>query len=311
MTNIHHVTTTSTLTQPTITQLLKQANIFLNSAIQTPAVLPTHTGKLITTLFFEPSTRTLNSFLIAAKRLNALTLSPNLSHSALCKGESLEDTIHTLEAMGTDCFIIRHSDDNLINHVRNIVNKDTSIINAGSGITEHPSQALLDLMTIQQHYPVLNSIKVAIIGDIKHSRVVGSLLPLLTTMGVRHISCIGPHEWLSTAINHDNITYSSDIETGLKDADVIMTLRIQKERLSKTEQLDENLYSHQFCLTPDRLKLANPQAIVMHPGPMNQHTEIHPAVATSKQSVILSQVKNGVAMRMALIDYCLNAATQH
>lgn len=311
MTNTHHIITTKTLTQPIITQLLEQANVFLNTAIQQPAVLPSHTGKLITTLFFEPSTRTLNSFLIAAKRLNALTISPNLSHSALCKGESLEDTIHTLETMGTNCFIIRHSDDNLINHVSNIVNKDTSIINAGSGITEHPSQALLDLMTIQQHYPALNAIKIAIIGDIKHSRVVSSLLPLLTTMGMCNISCIGPQAWLPTTTNHDSITCSSDIEAGLKDADVIMTLRIQKERLSKAEQLDENLYRHQFCLTPDRLNLASPQAIVMHPGPMNQHTEIHPAVSTSQQSVILSQVKNGVAMRMALINYCLNATIQH
>lgn len=305
MTNTTHIITTKNMPQLTVNKLIEQAERFLRDAVLTNSIRPLHTGKLVTTLFFEPSTRTLNSFQIAAKRLNALACSPTLSESAINKGETLDDTIRTFEAMGTNCFVIRHSENGFIDKVANLVQANTGVINAGDGTHQHPSQALLDLMTIQQSVTDLSTCRIAIIGDIKHSRVIGSLLPLLTTMGVKDIRCIGPIAWMGPTINNDNVTCTEDLQSGLAEVDVIITLRIQKERLSDADQLDETNYVEHFCLTSDRLAYAKPTAIIMHPGPMNHHIEIHPDVATSHQSNILKQVKNGVAMRMALLDHCL------
>lgn len=306
MTNPKHITTTSTLTELVVNTLLDKATHFLSDSVQANKILPLHTGKIVTTLFFEPSTRTLNSFQIAAQRLGALVCSPTLSESAINKGETLEDTIHTLEAMGANCFVIRHQDNGFADHVANIIHTETGIINAGDGMHQHPSQALLDLFTIKQSVSDLTNCRIAIIGDIKHSRVVGSLLPLLITMGVRDIQCISPQAWAQSDFTHTYISNTEDLTSGLTDADVIITLRIQKERLSTGDKVSESDYTNQYCLTPDRLAIAKPSAIVMHPGPMNHHIEIHPAVARCAQSKILDQVKNGVAMRMALLDTALN-----
>jgi len=297
-----------------MTSLDKEIILFLFDHCQdylTEAVLKKHSlkklsNRLILNLFFEQGIRTRNSFSIAASRLGATLLNPDMAQLTTAKGESLLDTIHAFEAMGIDLFIIQHSHNNMASFIAAELHSEASVINAGDGVNQHPSQGLLDLFTIKKHKPDFENIKVAIVGDVLHSRVARSLIEGLKIMGTTDINIIAPPTLAPTPDDIPNIPIHYSLEPGLKEADVIVTLRIQKERMQQALFPDPGKYYRTFGLTTKTLKYAKSDAIVMHPGPLNRGVEIDSAVADGPQSVILEQVQNGVAMKMAIMDSLLN-----
>ena len=261
----------------------------------------------IASLFFEPSTRTSASFQVAAKRLGAETITIDEKKSSATKGETVLDTIRNLEAMGVRAFIIRTGDKDLFRPLINDVSPDTHIISAGESSISHPTQGLLDLLTIRQAKGAFEDLKVIIMGDISHSRVARSLAEGLHIMNTRNITLISPEEFKPEMSFFPSASYEEDPNKGLSDADVIVTLRVQKERIESSESnLSLEQYSDEYQLSKDKLELCKPDAIVMHPGPINRGIEISDRVADGKQSVILKQVENGVAMRMAVLTQILN-----
>lgn len=261
----------------------------------------------IASLFFEPSTRTSASFQVAAKRLGAETIIIDEKKSSATKGETVLDTIRNLEAMGVRAFIIRTGDKDLFRPLINDVSPDTHIISAGESSISHPTQGLLDLLTIRQAKGAFEDLKVIIMGDISHSRVARSLAEGLDIMNTRNITLISPEEFKPEMSFFPSASYEEDPNKGLSDADVIVTLRVQKERIESSESnLSLEQYSDEYQLSEDKLELCKPDAIVMHPGPINRGIEISDQVADGKQSVILKQVENGVAMRMAVLTQILN-----
>ena len=261
----------------------------------------------IASLFFEPSTRTSASFQVAAKRLGAETIIIDEKKSSATKGETVLDTIRNLEAMGVRAFIIRTGDKDLFRPLINDVGPDTHIISAGESSISHPTQGLLDLLTIRQAKGAFEDLKVIIMGDISHSRVARSLAEGLDIMNTRNITLISPEEFKPEMSFFPSASYEEDPNKGLSDADVIVTLRVQKERIESSESnLSLEQYSNEYQLSEDKLELCKPDAIVMHPGPINRGIEISDRVADGKQSVILKQVENGVAMRMAVLTQILN-----
>ena len=261
----------------------------------------------IASLFFEPSTRTSASFQVAAKRLGAETIIIDEKKSSATKGETVLDTIRNLEAMGVRAFIIRTWDKDLFRPLINDVGPDTHIISAGESSISHPTQGLLDLLTIRQAKGAFEDLKVIIMGDISHSRVARSLAEGLDIMNTRNITLISPEEFKPEMSFFPSASYEEDPNKGLSDADVIVTLRVQKERIESSESnLSLEQYSDEYQLSEDKLELCKPDAIVMHPGPINRGIEISDRVADGKQSVILKQVENGVAMRMAVLTQILN-----
>lgn len=261
----------------------------------------------IASLFFEPSTRTSASFQVAAKRLGAETIIIDEKKSSAIKGETVLDTIRNLEAMGVRAFIIRTGDRDLFRPLINDVGPDTHIISAGESSISHPTQGLLDLLTIRQAKGAFEDLKVIIMGDISHSRVARSLAEGLDIMNTRNITLISPEEFKPEMSFFPSASYEEDPNKGLSDADVIVTLRVQKERIESSESnLSLEQYSDEYQLSEDKLELCKPDAIVMHPGPINRGIEISDRVADGKQSVILKQVENGVAMRMAVLTQILN-----
>ena len=261
----------------------------------------------IASLFFEPSTRTSASFQVAAKRLGAETIIIDEKKSSATKGETVLDTIRNLEAMGVRAFIIRTGDKDLFKPLINDVGPDTHIISAGESSISHPTQGLLDLLTIRQAKGAFEDLKVIIMGDISHSRVARSLAEGLHIMNTRNITLISPEEFKPEMSFFPSASYEEDPNKGLSDADVIVTLRVQKERIESSESnLSLEQYSDEYQLSEDKLELCKPDAIVMHPGPINRGIEISDRVADGKQSVILKQVENGVAMRMAVLTQILN-----
>lgn len=254
----------------------------------------------IANLFFEPSTRTRNTFEIAGKRTSANIINVDLANSATKKNESLLDTMHTLKAMQIDMFVIRHKQSGLPHYVAENID-NTAILNAGDGINAHPTQALLDMLTIRQHKQSFENLSVAIVGDILHSRVAHSDIQALKTLGANDIRLIAP-KGLQYDFEHGAVQCFDDIQIGLKDCDVVMVLRLQKERMMEADIPNEQEYFDNYGLTPERLALAKPDAIVMHPGPINRGVEIDSSVADGEQSVILQQVTNGIAVRMAVME---------
>lgn len=300
---MQHLLSIKSLNRDLIEEVLARADYLRHNVIPQNRSIDSLKGKIVANLFFEPSTRTRNSFIIAAKRSNAvLTLNPHLSHSALLKGESLLDTIWTFEAMGVSYFIIRHAENGIPDWMAQNLKTAAHVINAGDGTHEHPTQTLIDLLTIQQHKKPWQSLTVAIIGDIIHSRVAQSLIAGLTMMGVAKIHLVAPPNLLPDHTQISNSATFNSLEEGIKDVDVIVTLRLQKERAAQPGMPAFTSFHKSFCLTPKKLALAKPDAIVMHPGPMNRDVEIASAVADSAQSVILQQVSNGIAIRMAVFD---------
>lgn len=263
-------------------------------------------NKIIIPLFFEPSTRTKYSFEIASKMLGGTVINPNINNLSTLKGESLIDTIKTFEAMGANLFILRHSDDNIPDFISGEIQTNTSLINAGDGCHQHPTQCLTDLLTIYQYKKRFNDLKVTITGDITHSRVARSFIAGLQLMGVSQIHLVAPPEFIPDDLKDTNLIINHSLEESLPDTDVIMTLRIQKERMEETLWPNVEDFHNRFGITPKALKLAKPDAIVMHPGPINRGIEIDSSVADGPQSTILTQVSNGIAVRMAVMDIMLN-----
>jgi aspartate carbamoyltransferase catalytic subunit len=263
--------------------------------------LATLRGKTVALAFFEPSTRTRISFATAASRLGADQMNLQAESSSLKKGESLLDTVRTLDAMRPDCIVMRHSSSGAPDFVAR--NLDLPVINAGDGTHEHPTQALLDALTIRDRRGTLQGLNVTILGDILHSRVARSNIHLLSKFGCRITLC-GPAMWVPREIEcivpGTMVRRATRIEEALEGADVVMTLRVQQERMHEPSlAVDE--YILQYQLTPKRLRLAKPDALVLHPGPMIRGLEIDPAVADGPQSCVLEQVTNGLAVRMAIL----------
>ncbi|GAA4814622.1 aspartate carbamoyltransferase [Marinicella pacifica] len=261
------------------------------------------TGRQVVCLFYENSTRTLLSFQLAADALGASVFNLPLQHSSAQKGESFTDTIQTIAAMAPDALVMRHPKDHVHRDIVDLLPENVHLINAGDGQNQHPTQALLDLYTIGQHKSRFEGLKVVIIGDIKHSRVAKSLIDGLTTLGTSNIHVYGPDHLIPEPYTP---LKAPDMRAALDQTDVVVMLRIQKERFEQHESLHIDRWFAQYGLDQEKLSLAQKDAIVMHPGPLNRGIEISSAVADGPQSVILQQVRNGVLMRQAVLDCLLS-----
>lgn len=284
--------------------VLDTAASFREVAARPIKKVPTLRGKTVINLFFESSTRTRSSFEIAEKRLSADSLNFSTSGSALTKGESLIDTTLNLQAMAPDLIVIRHAHPGVPHMLARRV--EAGVINAGDGAHEHPTQALLDAYTIRQHKGRIEGLKVAIVGDIEHSRVVRSNIHLLTKLGAA-VTVAGPRTMMPPAVERLGVAVTHSIDQAVEGADVVMMLRIQLERQSRVRFPSIREYFRLFGLTAERLRRAKDDVIVMHPGPMNRGVEIASEVADGPYSVILEQVGNGVAVRMAVLYLCSGA----
>ena len=298
---LKHFLTIEGLDRSLLLNILNYAESFSGVGERAVKKVPLLRGKTIANLFFEPSTRTRTTFELAAKRLSADVLTLNIAHSATKKGESLLDTLRTLEAMHCDMFIVRHADSGAAHFIASNVAPDISVINGGDGRHAHPTQAMLDMFTIRRHKEDFASLKVAIVGDILHSRVARSEIHALSILGVNEIRVIGPKTLVSDEIKTLGVHVFHDLETGLHNADVIIMLRLQQERMCSALLPGKSEYFNLYGLTEKRLSVAKPDAIVMHPGPINRGVEIDSQVADGKRSVILQQVSHGIAVRMAVM----------
>ncbi|MDO4699889.1 MAG: aspartate carbamoyltransferase catalytic subunit [Moraxella sp.] len=263
-------------------------------------------GKTVMNLFFENSTRTRTTFEAAQKRLGANVLNLDIARSSTKKGETLRDTLWNLEAMSADMFVVRHSASGAAHFMASQVTPNVAIINGGDGWHAHPTQAMLDMLTIHRELclrdgKTFDELSVAIVGDIKHSRVARSDISALTTLGVKDIRVIAPKTLLPKGISRYGVRVFEDIDKGVADVDVIIGLRIQNERIGSPLLPSTSEYFKMYGITDSRVKLAKPSALVMHPGPMNRGVEIASSVADGEQSVILKQVNNGIAVRMAVM----------
>jgi aspartate carbamoyltransferase catalytic subunit len=285
-----------------ITYILDTAETFREISAREIKKVPTLRGRTIINLFFEPSTRTRTSFEIAGKRLSADVVNISASSSSVTKGETLLDTARNLEAMSPDLIVIRHPSAGAPHQLARVCR--ASVVNAGDGSHEHPTQALLDALTIRQHKGRLDKLRVAILGDILHSRVARSNAHLLTTLGAT-VALAGPGTLappeFAALVEGENLRVERRIEDAIEGADVVMVLRIQRERQDKAFLPSLREYAVHFGLTRKRLELASPDAIVLHPGPMNRGIEIASDVADGSRSLILDQVANGLAVRMAVL----------
>jgi aspartate carbamoyltransferase catalytic subunit len=295
------------LTVDEINLILETAESFLEISTRKIKKVPTLRGKTIINLFYEASTRTRTSFEIAAKRLSADTINISSSTSSVVKGETLIDTARNLEAMNPDIIVIRHSAAGAPHLLASLIKQ--SIINAGDGAHEHPTQALLDMMTIKERKGKISGLKVAIIGDIEHSRVARSNIYGLSKMGAR-VVLAGPATMLPRNIEQMGVDVYTNMKDAIIDADVVMMLRIQLERQKQSIFPSLREYSQHYCLNRNNIKLAKKDVIVMHPGPINRGVEISPDIADDPSySVILDQVNKGVAVRMALL-YLLTGGSE-
>jgi aspartate carbamoyltransferase catalytic subunit len=298
---LKHFLTIDGLPKDLLTEILDLAESFVNPNDQRIKKIPLLRGKSIVNLFFENSTRTRTTFEMAANRLSADVLSLSISTSSTSKGESLLDTIRNLEAMYVDMFVVRHSISGAAHFIAQHVGPNISVINAGDGQHAHPTQAMLDMFTIRQCKGDFSRLKVAIVGDILHSRVARSNIQALNILGADEVRVIAPKTLLPSHVESMGVNVYHDLTNGLKDIDVVIMLRLQKERMSAALLPSESEYFKCFGLTPERLRLAKPDAIVMHPGPINRGVEIDSQVADGAQSVLLRQVSNGIAIRMAIM----------
>jgi aspartate carbamoyltransferase catalytic subunit len=293
-----HILGIENLTAEEITFILDSAESFKEISTRSIKKVPTLRGKTIINLFFEASTRTRTSFEIAGKRLSADTVNISASGSSVVKGETLEDTARNIEAMRPDIIVMRHNASGACHYLAERL--DCSVINAGDGMHEHPSQALLDAFTIRQHKGRIEGLTVAIVGDITHSRVVRSNIYCLNKLGAR-VRIAGPGTMLPPGIERLGCQVFSNLEDAIRDADCVMMLRIQRERQGASLIPSVREYARFFGLNEEKLRLAKPDAIVMHPGPVNRGVEMASSVVDGPQNVILEQVENGVAVRMALL----------
>ena len=302
---LRHLTTLENLPRDTIERLLDRAEALRDACAHGTRKLSVLAGRTVLNLFFEPSTRTRTSFELAARRLGADVVNFDIGFSSTSKGEELFDTLHTLEAMHLDAIIVRHKQsgtpDELVGHAMSGV----SVINAGDGNRAHPTQGLLDVLTIRQHRPDFENLIVVICGDIKHSRVARSDIHALTALGTKEIRVCGPSTLMPSAEEFPKVHYVENFDEAIRGADAVITLRLQKERMAAIDLPDETAYFNHYGLDQRRLALAAKGCLVMHPGPINRGIEIASDVADGAQSRILEQVGNGVFVRMAVLNEVL------
>lgn len=303
---LKHFITTEGLSKALLTEILDTADSFIDMSEQQVKKVPLLRGKTVVNLFFEASTRTLSTFELAAKRLSADVLNLNISTSSTSKGETLKDTLQTLEAMHSDMFVVRHSDSGAQHFIAQHVSPDVAVINAGDGRHAHPTQAMLDMMTIRRHKGAFEPLVVAIVGDILHSRVARSQIHALRTLGAAEVRLIAPKTLLPRHIEMLGVKVYTDMNEGLRNCDVVMMLRLQKERMKSALLPSESEFYRLYGLTEEKLKLAKPDAVVMHPGPINRGVEIESSVADGPRSLILDQVTNGIAVRMAVMSMAMS-----
>jgi aspartate carbamoyltransferase catalytic subunit len=303
---LQHLLTIDGLPREVIVAILDRAVPFARPVKGEAKKLPLLRGKSVFNLFFENSTRTRTTFEIAAKRLSADVINLNINTSSTAKGETLLDTVDNLAAMQADMFVVRHASSGaphlIAQHLAATGANHIHVINAGDGRHAHPTQGLLDMYTVRHYKKDFSNLTVAIIGDILHSRVARSQINALTTLGVPEVRVIAPKTLLPGGVERMGVRVFNDINDGLRGVDVVMTLRLQSERMQGALLPSPQEFFKSYGLTPERLALAKPDAIVLHPGPMNRGVEIDSAVADSKQAVILPQVTFGIAVRMAVMS---------
>ena len=301
-----HLLSIEGLPRDIVTHILDTAANFTSVNDREVKKVPLLRGKSVFNLFFENSTRTRTTFEIAAKRLSADVINLDVARSSTAKGETLLDTIDNLVAMHADMFVVRHASSGapylIVEHLRRLGRSDVHVVNAGDGRHAHPTQGLLDMYTIRHYKKDFANLTVAIVGDILHSRVARSDIHALTTLGAAEVRAVGPQTLLPTAIEKMGVRVCHDLKEGLAGCDVVIMLRLQNERMNGALLPSAREYFKCYGLTPETLSLAKPDAIVMHPGPMNRGVEIASEVADGPQAVILPQVTFGIAVRMAVMS---------
>jgi aspartate carbamoyltransferase catalytic subunit len=308
---LRHLLTIDGLNAETIIEILDTAESFISIGQRHIRKVPLLHGRTVVNLFFEPSTRTRTTFEIAAKRLSADVINLNASRMSTSKGESVLDTVRTLEAMHTDMFVVRDGSSGTAHLIARHVPAHVHIINAGDGRHAHPTQAMLDMFTIRQHKGAFDQLRFAIVGDILHSRVARSQIHALNILGAREVRVIGPQTLLPTEIERLGVTAFTNMDDGLNDIDVIMMLRLQLERMEGQLIPSSQEYFRLYGLTSERVARAAPDAVVMHPGPMNRGLEIASSVADGERSLILPQVTNGIAVRMSIMAKLMGPQPQN
>ncbi len=299
---LQHLLTIEGLPRETLIHILDTATSFVGVTAREVKKVPLLRGKSVFNLFFEPSTRTRTTFEIAAKRLSADVINLNIAVSSHTKGETLLDTVDNLSAMHADMFVVRHAQSGAPHLIASHVASHLHVINAGDGRHAHPTQGLLDLYTIRHYKKDFSRLSVAIVGDVLHSRVARSLIHGLTVMGTPDLRVIGPMTLIPAGAEKLGVRVFYDLEQGLRDVDVVVMLRLQSERMRGALLPSAQEFFKYYGLTPEKLALAKPDAIVMHPGPLNRGVEIDSAVADGAHAVILSQVTFGIAVRMAVMS---------
>jgi aspartate carbamoyltransferase catalytic subunit len=299
---LRHLLTTEGMPRELLTRILDTAESFSGVIGKSVKKVPLLRGRTIMNLFFEPSTRTRTTFELAAQRLSADVINIDVASSSASKGESLLDMLHNLEAMQCDAFVVRHADSGAAELIARHVRPGLAIINAGDGRHSHPTQALLDAFTIRREKGPLEPLKIAIVGDILHSRVARSEIHAFLGLGAGEVRVIAPRTLLPRHIASLGVKIYEDMDAGLEGVDVVIMLRLQRERMSGALLPSEGEFFKRYGLTESRLERTDPRAIVMHPGPVNRGVELDPRVADGPRSVILRQVTNGIAIRMAVMS---------
>jgi aspartate carbamoyltransferase catalytic subunit len=305
--SLRHLITLEGLSRQILERLLERSQSFVRPLGARPPASQSLAGRTVANLFTEPSTRTRVSFELAAKRLGADVVNLEVQLSSRVKGESMLDTVYTLQSLHVDALVIRDAESGVPTAVASHVAPHVSVLSAGEAHVSHPTQGLLDALTVLQHKKRLDSISIAIVGDIRHSRVARSDYHVFQALGCRDLRIVAPGALMPSAEEFAGCSRHTSLETGLEDADVVMMLRIQKERMGQADLPDADGYFAKYGLTLERLAGARPDAIVMHPQPMNRGVEISSDVADGPRSVIRDQVRNGVAVRMAVLEEVLTA----
>jgi aspartate carbamoyltransferase catalytic subunit len=304
---LRHFLCISGLNRQLMTEILDTAESFAGVTEQTVKKVPLLRGKTIVNLFFEASTRTRTTFELAAKRLSADVLNINITQSSTVKGETLLDTLRNLEAMHVDMFVVRHADSGAAHFIAANISPHISVINAGDGRHSHPTQAMLDMFTIRRAKgPDFGALRVAIVGDILHSRVARSQIHALNLLNTGEVRIVAPKTLIPAHAESLGAQIHHDLKTGIKDADVIIILRLQRERMQGALLPSEHEYFELFGLTDEKLAQASPDVTVMHPGPINRGVEMDSDVADGPRSVILEQVTHGIAVRMAVMSMAMS-----
>lgn len=300
----NHLVSLKNLAPDTISRILDRADDFLQHGSDSQLLA----GRTVMNLFFEPSTRTRTSFELAARRLGAWVVNFDTAHASTSKGETLIDTLHTLEAMQTDALVVRHKRVGTPGYLARHAHSKVAVINAGDGNQGHPTQGLLDALTIRQQRPDFSALTVTICGDVRHSRVARSDIDALRALAIGELRLCGPAALLPDEDEVPGCTLGTDFDSAIDGADVAIMLRLQVERMNSDEVPDTAAYFRNYGLDARRLQRAAPECLVLHPGPINRGIEIAPEVADGPQSQILRQVRNGVAIRMAVLAELLNPA---